>query len=86
MATQKPIYHQCYMVKDEGPLRPRKFTTSFLPAKFAKVGLTVKLRGEDGWVVHKVGDPVEGRPNYRKMIKGHRKNTGDDTPKVLEEE
>ena len=65
-------------------------TTSYIPAKFAKVGRVLKLKNSDdhwvdGWIVETVGDViVEGdtTPDYRKAIRNHRKSTGDSTPRL----
>ena len=64
-------------------------TTSYIPQRFAKIGKTLKLKDEldrwnDGWVVDSVGDIVieaDNVPDYRKAIRLHRQQTGDNLPK-----
>ena len=62
---------------------------SWIPEKWAKVDQVLKLKGDDdlwvdGWVVESVGEtrlPENQLPDYRKMIRGHRKSTGDSQKK-----
>lgn len=62
--------------------------TTYLPSEFAHVGKGVKLKDsqgdwEDGWVVTEVykSSITDEAPDWRKMIRGHRNNTGDSLPK-----
>lgn len=76
------LYHQCLLTKFSGESTTSQ--TTYVPEKFAKVGLVLRLRDENknwtgGWVVRHVGGAIEEEklPNYRKEIRQHRKSTGD---------
>jgi hypothetical protein len=58
--------------------------TSWIPEQFAVQGLILKLREEDGWEVAHVGSACEesDAPNYRMLVRSHRRNTGDSLPKI----
>ena len=68
-------------------------TTSYIAAKYAVVGMVLKMKNEDetwtnGWIVdavHEPGVPEELLPDVHNQIKGHRKNTGDSLPKKKDE-
>lgn len=62
---------------------------SWIPSNFAKVNKVLKLKRkedwEDGWMVVSASEnEVDERnlPDYHKSIKGHRKMTGDNMPKM----
>lgn len=62
-------------------------TTSYLPQKYAVVDAVVSLRGDDktwsdDWVIKSAGKLEDEPPDWRSLIKGHRKMTGDSTPRV----
>lgn len=67
-------------------------SVTFLPETFAVLNNTVKLRNEykeweNGWVVKEVSSiTVDEKhlPDPHSQIKSHRKQTGDNTPKVKE--
>jgi hypothetical protein len=58
-----------------------------LPEKYAILENVVKLKNHDtgewseGWKIVSVGPSTEHPPDYRKMIRSHRDNTGDGLPK-----
>jgi hypothetical protein len=58
---------------------------SWIPSKFAKVGGVVKLKDDgkwtDGWVIQWTGSTGEIPEETKKLIKDHRKATGDSLPK-----
>ena len=88
-------FRQCRLVKKVGTANVE--TVSWLPTEFPvrgggsrarlRVGSVVDLREEDGtwskdWTVVSTGtSEVEDPPDWRKLIKGHRKMTGDSTPR-----
>ena len=77
-------YRQCHLEKVTATGRVE--TTSYIPAKYAKVGWVVDLRGKDkswdrGWTVVSAGPLVDEPPSARDLIKGHRKMTGDSAPR-----
>lgn len=86
MAKAKTKYRQCHLVKktEGGHVE----TTSYIPAKYAKVGWTLALKDpetkewSDGWLVDSAGELVDEPMDWRKLVRGHRKMTGDDTPKA----
>lgn len=79
-------YRQCTLVKEteKGTIE----LVSYIPSKFAKLHSKVRLKDEDGnwsdgWTVTQAGQEVDEKllPDWRKEIRGHRKNTGDNLPK-----
>ncbi len=62
---------------------------SWIPEKFAQLNGVLKLKDMDdqwvdGWIVESVGDSIleeSELPNVRKVVKSHRKATGDSLPK-----
>lgn len=76
------VYRQCKLEKGGGCV----VTTSYIPEKYAIVGDVVKLKDntgwDDGWVVVSVGHSRNDAPEVRKMIRGHRRATGDSLAKV----
>jgi len=57
-------------------------TVAYLPARYATVGHTVRIKGPDGvwseaWRVTFCGDQTDNPPDWRKLIRGHRRMTGD---------
>lgn len=80
----KEKYAQCTLEKRDGNSTLR--TVSYLPQKFAKKGWIVDLKEENGnwdkgWNVVEVGKLTTSPPDWRALIKGHRKMTGDSLPK-----
>jgi hypothetical protein len=63
--------------------------TSWIPAKFAKVGSPLKLKDDNvwtnGWIVEWAGATDEIPDEPRKAIREHRKRTGDSLPKIKDE-
>lgn len=83
-------YRQCSLSKPGGR-KSRRLTTSYIPEEFAYLGATVKLKQpdgswDDGWEVYHVGEHALSAPDARKLIRHHRKATGDSMPKIIEEE
>jgi hypothetical protein len=81
--TTKTIYRQCGLVRDLGN-DVLASQVSFIPAKFAKKNVVVKLKDdngewEDGWKVVTVGVGADNSnlPDSHKAIKAHRRRTGD---------
>lgn len=74
------LYIQCLLVKD------LTSQVSYIPKEFAKQNKTIKLKtGDDwdeGWLVKEVYHNSETTepPDWRKLIRGHRKSTGDSLP------
>gem|GEM_PF-6231989 len=61
--------------------------TSFLPKKFAVVGMSLRLRDsngtwENGWVVKRKFTAVEAAPDPRRSVRQHEKTTGDSLPRL----
>ena len=73
------MYQQCHL--------KRSIVTqiAYIPKKFAKVGMTLKIKynGEwqNGWVVIRKYGVVDRPPNPRKAIREHKRNTGDSLSK-----
>lgn len=84
MPSKKKYYSQCRLEKRDGDAKIE--TVSYLPSQFAKKGRIVSLKESDGswsdnWVVISFGPITDCPPDWRKLIKGHRKMTGDNLPK-----
>jgi hypothetical protein len=94
--SRKPSvkFRQCRLAKRTGNANYE--TVSWLPVEFPvkeggskarlRVGSVVDLREDDGtwsedWTVVSVGAELEDPPDWRKLIKGHRKMTGDSNPR-----
>jgi len=79
---KKTKFRQCVLEKTPGHR-----IVSYIPEKFAKVGKVVKLKNDgewdDGWVVKFAGDLVDEPPDIKKMVRVHRKRTGDSLPKPV---
>ena len=78
---KKTTYKQCVLRK------ANRWQTSWIPAKFAKVGGILKIKDdcdqwEDGWVVEHVGSESEEPADVHKAIKVHRRATGDSLPRI----
>lgn len=85
----KPHYSQCRLTRTEGSARIE--TVSWLPTRVKsdkgmislKVGSVVDLKDQEGnwtrgWCVEAMGTKTEEEaPDWRKSVRGHRKNTGD---------
>ena len=81
----KNKFRQCHLERDleDGSV---SHTTSYLPQKYAVVSRAVSLRDDDknwsqGWVIVLAGKLVDQPPDWRSLVKGHRKMTGDNIPK-----
>ena len=88
-------YRQCSLSKREGTAT--RETVSWLPTHLKikggtgkmrlEVGNVVDLKEDDGtwtkdWTVLSIGEnEIDNPPDWRALIKGHRKNTGDSTPR-----
>ena len=83
MRKVKTRYQQCKLVKYLADSEIH--TVSYIPEKFAVVGRTVKLRRNgkwtDGWIVESACDVVDELPDARKIIRDHKRATGDSLPK-----
>lgn len=81
---RKYRFRQCLLQRHDGE-GTVFFTTSWLPEHFGVVGRELSLRnGEywvDGWKVMQAGPPVDDPPDWRRLIRGHRKMTGDALPR-----
>jgi len=81
-------YRQVTMVKIIDR-HTRVVEVSYIPEEFALVGNVLKIKDlltgewDTGWGVTHVGSESVEPPDYRKAIRGHRKNTGDSLPKVI---
>jgi hypothetical protein len=89
-------YVQVNLTRENGD-GSRSETTSWIPVKVkdrdkgglvkVRKGMTIDLKNEDDtwtrdWIVASVGSEVKDEaPDVRKMIRGHRKNSGDSQPK-----
>jgi hypothetical protein len=79
-------YRQVRLQRSEGNKTIE--TVSWIPIKHAKVGHLVSLKDDDGnWspdykVISVSNHVLDETPDWRKMIRGHRKQTGDSSPKV----
>jgi hypothetical protein len=78
------MYRQCRLTRTIATGRLE--TTSYLPAQYARVGNVLGLKDEDGtwtmnWEVVSAGPLVEDPPDWRKLVRGHRKMTGDSMPR-----
>jgi hypothetical protein len=85
--AKKPLYAQCHLRRDTetGTVE----TTSYIPAKHAKVGRVLDLKEPDktwsrDWVVMSAGQITDNPPDSHELIKGHRKMTGDALPRRKE--
>lgn len=65
------MYTQCYLVND------CISQTAWIPSEFAKIGMILKINGEDGWKVESAGAKTDslGIAAMRRTHKGHRKHT-----------
>lgn len=82
--SKKTTYTQCRLRREaeSGHME----TVSWIPSKFGKIGQIVDLKEDDGnwsrgWEIVLVGPTIENPPDWRKLIRGHRKMTGDSTPR-----
>jgi hypothetical protein len=69
------MYKQCHLVNGD------IHQTAWIPAKYAQVGATVKIKKgsvwHDGWKIEFVGAETEdiGLTDMHKTLKGHRKHS-----------
>ena len=82
--AKKTLYAQCHLRRETetGSVH----TTSYIPAKHAKVGQVLDLKEKDDtwsrdWVVMTAGQLTDSPPDTHQLIKGHRKMTGDSLPR-----
>jgi len=89
-------YVQCQFAR-ENEDGSRSVTTSWIPTRVkhqdknglakVRVGMTIDLKDEEGnwdhdWIVEVMGTDIRNdAPDVRKMIRGHRKNSGDSMPR-----
>jgi hypothetical protein len=83
------LYSQCTVERKTESGKSTMVT--WLPAKFAIKGKVLKLKGNgdvwtDGWVVTKVGELATKPPNWTKLVRQHRRNTGDSLPRRSHED
>ena len=84
----KQYYKQCTLTKRLGPTTTRT-QIAWIPEKFVIKGKVLKIKDhndewENGWVVMSDGGARKEEkqlPDYRSMIRGHRRQTGDALPK-----
>ena len=94
--SKAPTFSQCRLVRQEGDVRTE--TVSWIPTKLKsnnglvnlRLGLVVDLQEEDktwtrNWTVESMGPTTENPPDYRALIRGHRKMTGDSMPRGQKE-
>lgn len=70
------MFQQCLLQNENAVL------TSFLPLKFAVVGMLLRLKNsdgvwEDGWIVKRKFSRVEAAPDPRRSFRQHEQSTGD---------
>lgn len=81
--NKKVMYCQCRLEQST----PNGVThmTSYIPQKYAVVNKVLKLKdnGEwtDGWIVKSVGVPNMVPDHIEKLVRDHRRRTGDSLPK-----
>lgn len=85
--AREETYKQCTLYQELGA-GLRSVQVSWLPAKYAVQGDTLRLKEDgvwtDGWVVESVGDAVlrsSELPDGHSDRRVHRANTGDSMPK-----
>ena len=88
--SKKTHYKQCIVEKQELGKSCIETVTqiTWLPVEFAEVDKQIQLKDDDdnwtdGWKVKYVGEDAlyeDYLPDFRKAIRGHRKNTGDSLP------
>lgn len=83
--NRKAEYRQCGLMRTTctGTLT----TVAYIPTTLAKVGRLIRIKDKDGawspeWMVVSAGAPTCNPPDWRKLIRGHRKMTGDSTPRT----
>lgn len=81
-------YRQCKLVK-KAPTGWGEFVyMAWIPEQFAKLGMTLKLKSEDGtwldgWEVKWTSLCAVDEPEcFMKVCRDHRRNTGDSLPKA----
>lgn len=60
------MYKQCTMRKQDSQ------QTSWIPAKFAKVGNVLRLLDDDGWVVTHIGSELSDEQVHEQMKRIHK--------------
>lgn len=85
---QCKLYKSVFDITPEGTGNYIVSEVSYIPIEFARVDERLKIKNdndvwEEGWLVGEVypNSKTTELPDYRKMIRGHRKNTGDSLPK-----
>lgn len=77
----KTFFRQCTLQDGDS------HTVVWIPEKYCKKGKKIQIKDDDGeWgktytVAHVPSIRTEFPPDYRKLIKSHRKATGDSLPK-----
>ena len=70
------FFRQCFLKQ-----RDRTTTVAWLPEKVCIVGKGVAIKQNDvwgpTWQIMTMGPKTDRPPDWRKLIKGHRKQTGD---------
>lgn len=82
--SKEMLYRQCSLER-KNPSGTTN-TVSHIPIKYAVVGKILKLKNlngewEDSWVVTSVGEVVPVPESSQRIIREHRKRTGDALPK-----
>ena len=82
--SRRALFRSCRLERKEG--RARIQLTSFIPARFARVGRELSLRSSDGrwtsgWKVILAGRMIHEPPDVHRAIRSHRRATGDDLPR-----
>lgn len=66
MSKKNVTYKQCRLKNGN------RTTTAWIPAKFATIGKTLEIKGEDGWVVISSGKTTLGQLAVKNLEKAHR--------------
>lgn len=75
-------FRQCLLEKSWPDIPVVWQTTSWIPEKLAVVGKSLKIYAVDGWIVKTVSTAaIETVPDYHKIVRRHRRQTGDSLPK-----
>jgi len=78
----KTFYRQCALEQEDGTT-----TVAWLPVEYCDVGKYVEIKNSTTgewsakWKVLFMGDITSNPPDYRKLIRSHRKATGDSNPR-----
>ncbi len=83
----KPFYRQCTLEKTQG--ESLVSTQTWLPEKFAKIGRILDIQDSDtkewtrDWRVKAASQTrTDNPPDWRKLVRNHRRQTGDSMAKT----